>query len=374
MMQRKPTLSTLLTTVAFLLAACHGRQENRRDMTFSTSDTAWAILPFHKVDSVNPVLTPGNGEFVCPILGHAVRWEEKDVFNPAAVVREGKVYLLYRAEDTIGKYAGTSRIGLAVSADGFHFSRMKEPVFFPANDSLRTFEWEGGVEDPRVVQTEEGTYLMTYTAYDGSVARLLIATSRDLVHWTKRGTVLNGKYKNTWSKSGAVVARREGSRIIAEKVNGHYWMYFGDTDLFLAMSPDLLHWTPLEENGKLKSVLHPRKNFFDSRLVESGPFALLTESGIVLIYNSMNADEGGDPRRAKGAYCAGQAMFSKNDPAELVSRLEYPFMVPEKPYEITGQVNQVCFLEGMVPFAGRWLLYYGTADSKIAVAVSNSLF
>jgi predicted GH43/DUF377 family glycosyl hydrolase len=44
-------------------------------------------------------------------------------------------------------------------------------------------------------------------------------------------------------------------------------------------------------------------------------------------------------------------------------------MKPEKKYEITGQVNQVCFLEGMVPFNGKWFLYYGTADSKIAVAV-----
>lgn len=308
------------------------------------------------------------------MLGHAVKWEEKDVFNPAAVVKDGKVYLLYRAEDTVGKYAGTSRIGLAVSTDGLHFSRMKEPVLYPDKDSLRMFEWEGGVEDPRVVQSDDGTYVMTYTGYDGSVARLLLATSPDLAHWTKRGTVLNGKYKNTWSKSGAIVVRREGSKIIAEKVNGLYWMYFGDTDLFLATSPDLLHWTPLEENGKLKSVLHPRKNYFDSRLVESGPFALLTEDGIVLIYNSMNADKDGDPHRPKGVYCAGQAMFSRNHPTQLVSRLEHPFMVPDKPYEITGQVNQVCFLEGMVPFRGRWFLYYGTADSKIAVAVSNSLF
>lgn len=374
MMQRKPTVLALVTTAALAVAACQGAREERSDVPLSSRDTSWALLPFQKVDSVNPVLTPSDGEFVCPILHHSVRWEEKDVFNPAAVVRDGKVFLLYRAEDTIGRYAGTSRIGLAVSADGLHFSRMKEPVFYPANDSLKTFEWEGGVEDPRVVQMPDGAYLMTYTGYDGVVARLLIATSRDLMHWTKHGTLLNGIYKNTWSKSGAIVARREGSSIVAEKVNGLYWMYFGDTDLFLAASPDLLHWTPVEENGKLKAVLSPRKKYFDSRLVESGPFALLTQEGIVLIYNSMNADEGGDPQRPAGAYCAGQALFSKNDPAKLVSRLERPFIVPDKAYEITGQVNQVCFLEGMVPFRDRWLLYYGTADSKIAVAISNTLF
>jgi predicted GH43/DUF377 family glycosyl hydrolase len=300
-----------------------------------------------------------------------VKWEEKDVFNPAAVVRGGKVYLLYRAEDKIGKYAGTSRIGLAVSEDGLHFSKERDPVLFPDNDSLKVYEWEGGVEDPRVVETEDGQYLMTYTAYDGTTARLLIATSQDLMKWTKHGTVLNGKYKNTWSKSGAIVTREVDGRIVATKINGKYWMYFGDTDLFMASSEDLIHWTPLEENGTLKSVLRPRPGKFDSRLVESGPFAMLTDRGIILIYNSMNLDSGGDASIAKGAYCAGQALFDSKDPSVLTSRLENYFMAPDKPYEVSGQVNQVCFVEGLVYFQGRWLLYYGTADSKIAVAAKQ---
>jgi len=36
-------------------------------------------------------------EFLCPVRGSKVRWEEKDVFNPAAIVKDGKIYLLYRA-------------------------------------------------------------------------------------------------------------------------------------------------------------------------------------------------------------------------------------------------------------------------------------
>lgn len=332
-------------------------------------DSSWAMLPFVKVDSVNPVLVPGDNQFVCPILKKTVKWEEKDVFNPAAVVKDGKVYLLYRAEDKIGKYAGTSRIGLAVSDDGLHFTKLKDPVLYPDNDTLKVFEWEGGIEDPRVVETEDNQFLMSYTAYDGTTARLLLATSKDLSHWTKHGTVLNGKYKNTWSKSGAVVVKEINGSIVATKINGKYWMYFGDTDLFIASSDDLLHWTPVEENGKLKSVLQPRPGKFDSRLVESGPFALLTNKGIVLLYNSMNLDSGGDPLIAKGAYCAGQALFDSNDPTELVDRLSSHFMMPDKDYEVTGQVNQVCFVEGMVHFDGKWFLYYGTADSKIAVAV-----
>jgi beta-1,2-mannosidase len=367
-MQRYTIFSFVVLCVLSCLISCQPVSDTATAST-TKRDTSWAMLPFVKVDSVNPILLPGENTFTCPILKQTLKWDEKDVFNPAAVVRDGKVFLLFRAEDMIGKYAGTPRLGLATSDDGLHFTKMPQPVFFPDNDSLKVYEWEGGVEDPRVVQDEQGKYILTYTAYDGKTARLMVATSNDLVTWQKHGTVLNGKYKNTWSKSGAIVARQEDSRVVAAKINGKYWMYFGDTDLFMATSEDLVHWQPVEENGEIKSVLTPRPGLFDSRLVESAAFALLREEGIVLIYNAMNLDEGGDPNLPKGAYSAGQALFDKSDPTRLVDRLNHYFMKPDKPYEINGQVNQVCFLEGMVPFNGKWFLYYGTADSKIAVAV-----
>ena len=370
MMQRNTILvQVLLPVMAAMALACTRPKEKPDDVSELAPDTTWAMLPFLKVDSVNPILEPGDNVFLCPILKKNVRWEEKDVFNPAAVVREGKVYLLYRAEDKIGKFAGTSRLGLAISNDGLHFKKMKAPVFYPDNDSLKIYEWEGGVEDPRIIEAEDGSYIMTYTAYDGVTARLLVAKSADLIHWTKYGTALNPKHKNTWSKSGAIVARQKGSSIVAERINGKYWMYFGDTDLFLATSEDLIHWQPLEDHGKLRSVLKPRKGYFDSRLVESGPFALVRDNGILLLYNGMNHDSIGDLRIAKGAYSAGQALFDKDDPSKLTGRLEKNFIMPDKPFEIEGQINQVCFIEGMIPFSGKWFLYYGTADSKIAVAV-----
>lgn len=390
-MKLKPNLPKQILLAVFCIFIATACVEKKKDSAVSSSNSekpdssTWALLPFEKVDSLNPILTPGTSTFTCPILKKAVKWDEKDVFNPAAVVHEGKVYMIFRAEDTIGKYAGTSRLGLATSDDGLHFTKLPAPVFYPDNDSLKHFEWEGGVEDPRIVKTEEGTFIMTYTAYDGTTARLLIASSNDLMHWTKHGTVLQGKHKNTWSKSGAIVASLKaistsGARdttspaansIVATRINGKYWMYFGDTDLFLATSDDLIHWTPIEENGKLKSVLKPRPGYFDSRLVESGPFALLTDQGITLIYNGMNLDTGGDTTLAPGAYCAGQVLFDKSDPSVVVDRLEHFFLKPDRPYELTGQVNQVCFVEGLVSFKGKWFLYYGTADSKIAVAVKE---
>lgn len=368
-MKQKSYFLNLLAAIilAVTAAACKSSSPSANANVDSVS---WAMIPFVKVDSVNPVLTPGDNKFVCPILKHEVFWEEKDVFNPAAIVRDGKVWMIFRAEDKIGKFAGTSRLGLAVSDDGLHFEKMPEPIFYPENDSLKIYEWDGGVEDPRIVESPDGKYIMTYTSFDGTTARLMLATSNDLEKWSKHGIVLKGKYKNSWSKAGAIVAKQRGERIVAEKINGKYWMYFGDTDLFLLSSDDLINWQPLEENGKLKAVLSPRQHYFDSRLVESGPYALVRPDGILLLYNGMNLDSAGrDSAIAPGAYSGGQALFHPDDPSKVIGRMKEYFITPDKDYEITGQVNKVCFLEGMVPFRGKWFLYYGTADSKIAVAV-----
>lgn len=333
--------------------------------------------PFRKVNAANPVLTANaTTTFDCPVRKETVRWEEKDVFNPATVVRNGKIYMIYRAEDKVGKYAGTSRLGLAVSTDGVHFKRMPKPVFYPDNDAMKTYEWEGGCEDPRIVESPNGVYVMTYTSYDGDKARLCVATSRDLEKWQKQGLAFgaayNGKYQNEWSKSGAIVCKRVGDRLVAQKINDKYWMYWGDqAELYIAMSDDLIHWTPLQKaNGKLMAVAESRKGKHDSRLMEPGPPAMITQRGILLIYNGMNAPQNGDPNLPEGTYAAGQLLFDINDPVNLIDRSAEYFFKPDQPYEIMGQVNNVCFLEGLAPYKGKWFLYYGTADSKIAVATA----
>ncbi len=95
---------------------------------------------------------------------------------------------------------------------------------------------------------------------------------------------------------------------------------------------------------------------------------MITKAGILLIYNGMNRRADGDSSLPEGMYGGGQVLLDINDPTNVLRRLDHDFIHPDKPYEITGQVGQVCFLEGLADFKGRWLLYYGTADSKIAVA------
>ena len=371
-----------LLLALLLLSVTASSQQNK------PADASWMMLPFIKADQVNPVLIPAPTRYQDPILKTSVGWEERYVYNPAAIVRNGKVYLLYRAEDSIGRTGGTSRIGLASSDDGLHFTRRPAPVLYPDNDSLKIYEWEGGCEDPRIVEDENGKYYLTYTAYDGKKARLFVATSDDLITWKKHGSVFkqvkNGAYLNYWSKAGSIVCRQKDGKLVAARINGKYWMYWGESNIYAAVSDDLINWTPIEETDPAKKsydslrkyesfkvVFAPRKKRFDSYLVEPGPPALITDKGILFLYNSRNDPKDGDKKLAPGTYAAGQILLDKTDPLKVLSRSDEYFLSPNKPYEIKGNVNNVCFLEGLVLFKGKWFLYYGTADSKIAVAVHD---
>jgi len=173
------------------------------------------------------------------------------------------------------------------------------------------------------------------------------------------------------SKSGAILVRMRGDRLVATKVNGTYWMYFDVPDVLIATSDNLIDWTPLEDaDGKLVKVLSARPGYFDSWLVEAGPPALATSGGIVLIYNAGNSATVGDTTLPARVYTAGQALFDAANPLKLLARSGEPFIKPTENYERTGQYPEgTTFVEGLVPFHGRWYLYYGSADSRVGVAV-----
>lgn len=340
----------------------------------------WMIGPFTKPATVNPIIAPSaQATFRSPMNDSLVRWEEFATFNPAAVVRDGKVYVLYRAEDATGASiigGHTSRIGLAESRDGVHFTRHPAPVLFSDRDAQQGNEWPGGVEDPRIVEDESGRYILTYTQWNRQVPRLAVATSRDLVTWEKHGPAFaaaaGGKYLGVETKSGAILSRVVGDRIVATRVNGRYWMYYNVPDVLIATSDDLVHWTPMEDtNGRPLKVLAPRPGYFDSWLVEAGPPPLLTARGIVMLYNAGNSQAYGESSIPERMYTGGQALFDARNPIKLLARTDAPFIRPTEPYEKSGQyVEGTTFVEGLVPFKGKWFLYYGTADSRVGVATA----
>ncbi len=340
----------------------------------------WALGGFVRPEKANPIITPNpSNQFDCPMQDKKIGWEESDVFNPAATVKDGKIYVLYRAEDNSATGIGkrTSRIGLAESEDGIHMKRRKTPVMYPDKDNMKEYEWEGGCEDPRVTMTEDGLYVMAYTSWNRKVARLCIATSHDLVKWEKHGPAFakayNGRFKDIFCKSGSMVTTIKDGKQVLTKIDGKYFMYWGEHAVYAATSDDLVNWTPiLDEKNELATVIKPRPQYFDSALTECGPPAILTDKGIVLLYNGKNQtnDSKRDKRFTAGAYCAGQILTDPKEPMKVLQRLDVPFFRPMASFEKSGQyVDGTVFIEGLVFFKNKWYLYYGCADSQVSVAI-----
>jgi len=291
--------------------------------------------PWSRANGGDPILEPQRSGL-----------EVSGVFNPAVVKDGGRYVMLYRAQDA-GK---TSRLMRATSSDGIHFVRDAEPALVPE----AAYERQGGVEDPRLVKIG-ATWYLTYTAYDGKDAQLALATSADLRLWERRGVLMpanQGRWNVHWTKSGAILDERAG---------GKYWMYYmadaqGAYDQTgVAWSEDLLHWTEALD----APILPRRPGRFDSRVVEPGPPPVLTPEGILLVYN------GADDRLV---YRTGWALFDRNDPTRLLARSDTPIFVPERHWELVGQVPNVVFVEGLVREGPRWLFYYGAADTRVGVA------
>lgn len=289
----------------------------------------------------NPVLRPRGDS-----------WESANLYNPAAIVVDDEVLLLYRAH----AHDLVSHIGLARSPDGYHFEREESPILSPEHDYERL-----GCEDPRVTRIGE-TYYLTYTGYDGETAQLCLATSTDLHIWTKYGPILpagfdtfrplTGESGRTWSKAGVIAS---------EPIDGLYYLYFGEGAIFFATSTDLITWTPCDNDAPIH---RPTPGSWDEKLVEIGAPPVITDDGLMIFLSNGARDaEGGGVD-----YRCGQFAIACSDPTTVIATMTRPWLHPRTYEERHGLVSNVTFVEGLVWFGDRWLAYYGQSDTTLAVA------
>lgn len=258
-------------------------------------------------------------------------WETDNVFNAAAVSRDGLVYLHYRAQgqDRI------SRIGCAISSDGYRFNRLSEPVFSPATE-FETF----GVEDPRITELN-GVFYMLYTAYSPHGTRVALARSTNLITWERMGIVLPDE-------------DNKDTVLFPEKIGGRYAMFHRRLpDIWLAYSDDLLHWTDHQ------IIMRPRPGMWDGVRIGAGGPVFKTPWGWLNIYHGFDESR---------IYCLGVALHDLDDPATILKRQDEPVLCPKGPFEEWGDVPNVVFTCGGVETEDAYLVYYGGGDHVICVA------
>ncbi len=285
----------------------------------------------------NPVIRPGPDSYF-----------SRAVYNPAAWRDGNRWYLLARCEATGDPCSG--RLGLATGVDGVHFTLAPEPILVPEHAYERL-----GCEDPRVTRLPEGwvlTYVGKTAGYPGH--HLCLALSHDGRGWEKQGVVL-APGPGTWYE-GQVKA----GAISPVRWRGQYVMFFmGErrpwhTAIGLATSRDLRTWTPLPE-----PVLRPRPGHFDSMGVEPGPPPVLTDAGLLFIYNGWNA---------RRVHCVGVAWLDPEDPRRVLARAQAPVLRPTTHWERAGNVPNVVFATGLVIEPPIGWLYYGAADRCVGLA------
>ena len=330
------------------------------------TDPIFPILPFNKYPG-NPILTPNPSS----------NWESAFLYNPTAIVLNETIFLLYRAQNA----SKTSSIGLAWSTDGTTFTRLNEPIIY----ATEPYETIGGTEDPRIVRIN-GTFYVTYTAFNNVTAQLCLAHSTDLLNWTKIPPLFPGYTDVAYSDIDVPMPRlnhtKSGAIVKEPTSDGLYHMYFGDSFFYHATSPDLRNWTALPAEEYFAGPLNPWEN----RLIEPGPAPIKTRDGKwILIYNGMTTGRIGYPQNQ---YSVGQMLIDPSlsflpnisVPEDMyqpalrdgpVARIQNPMLVPEAGNEQEGQVDQVVFAEGLVQFKGKWYLYFGQGDSELGVAIAD---
>lgn len=313
----------------------------------------------------------------------ALGFENEGVLNPAAIREGNKVHLFYRAVSK-GNYSsiGYCRLDGPLTVE----DRSDVPLLYAQTDAE-----QHGVEDPRIVKIDD-LYYLTYTAYDGQNALGALATSTDLKHFKKQGIItpqlpyaefnrlatfqyaLNEKYArfnghdhttgNTsynallWDKNVVFFPRRIGGKL--------HFLHRIRPDIQWAAVHDLSeltndYWTNYLLHFQDNIALAPKYKH-EVSYIGSGCPPIETAAGWLLIYHGVHDTPAGY------VYTACAALLDLDNPQQEIARLPYPLFKPEHDWELSGEVNNVCFPTGAVVFDERLYLYYGAADERIACA------
>lgn len=325
---------------------------------------------------LNPILKPDK----------ETPFESVMVYNPGVIFANGKYHMFYRA---VGG-AWVSKIAYAFSYDGEKFDKLEKIVLDPEKKDEKN-----GVEDPRIVEIS-GKYYMTYTAYDGESARLHLASSSNLLDWKKHGLAIKnwdaekaGQFLVPWDKAqNNKIAKKEwikAGSIFSEKIKGSYYMLFGDRNIYLAKSKNIIDW-----KTNSKPFLKPRKGYFDSAHIEMGPPPIKTLSGWLVLYHGIDENK---------VYRLGYVLLDLKNPEKIIYRSDRAIFEPVESYEISGLVDilpggfyamekmeeeelkqyikkaknnhtmpSVVFCNGAVLRDGILRIYYGAGDSVICTA------
>jgi predicted GH43/DUF377 family glycosyl hydrolase len=272
------------------------------------------------------------------------------VFNAAAAIVGGKTVLLVRVED----FRGISHLTAARSADGIHSWEIdREPTLKPDPTGHPEEIW--GIEDPRATWLEElKVWAITYTAFSAGGPLVSLATTTDFHNFTRLGPVMPPedkdaalfpvRFKGLWAMLHRPVAR-------LPDMGSHIWLSF---------SPNLKHW------GEHLELIHARSGgWWDANKIGLSAPPMATKEGWLILYHGVRTTASGS------IYRLGLVLLDLENPSRVIRRSEEWVFGPKASYEREGDVDDVVFPCGWTEKEGTIYMYYGAADSCIALATAK---
>ncbi len=278
-------------------------------------------------------------------------YRANSVFNAGAVEIDGKTLLLVRVEDR----RGISHLSVARSDDGVSNWKIDPEETFSADlDNHPEELW--GVEDPRITFVPTtGEYLIAYTAYSETGPMVALARTRDFRKFERLGTIMPPEDKDAalfpvkFDGRWAMIHRPYGAA--SEHIPAHMWISF---------SPDLKHW------GDTRVLMRARRGgWWDANKIGLSPPPMETPSGWLILYHGVRKTAAGD------IYRLGAALLDRDDPTKVIRRSNEWVFSPQETYERVGDVGEVVFSCGWVRIDDTIRLYYGAADTTIAMAQAS---
>ncbi|MGP4074829.1 BtaManbiosPhlase [Halobacillus sp. K22] len=264
---------------------------------------------------------------------------ELDRQDPAYDFSDPRTIRLVEKEET-AFLTSLSYVRLARSRDGQNFTVDAQPFLYP---EVELEAW--GIEDPRVTQIED-TYYIQYSAVSEKGVGVGLISTKDFNSYERHGLMLHPENKDV--------------AIFPEKINGKYYALhrpvpkgIGRPEIWIAESANLLHW------GNHKHLLGLSEDGWDSGRIGGGAIPFKTEKGWLEIYHAADTED---------RYCLGAVLLDLDNPSKVLSKTDEPILAPEADYEVNGFFDQVVFTCGVTLQDDRIRIYYGVADTSMALA------
>lgn len=283
-----------------------------------------------------------------PIIGRNPIDHVARIFNSAVIPYENSFIGVFRGEQN----NGIPYIYLGRSNDGIHWEFEEEKITFVDEEGLEFMPRYA--YDPRLVKVEDTYYIIWCQDFYG--ASIGMAKTQD--------------FKTFVRLENPFLPFNRNAVLFPRKVNGNFMMLsrpsdsghtpFGD--IFLSESPDLVYW------GKHRHVMGKGKEWWQSLKIGGGAAPIETNEGWLLFYHGVSGTCNGF------VYSIGGAILDIDNPSVVKYRCENFLLTPETWYEERGFVPNVCFPCATIcnPEDGRIAIYYGAADSYVALAFTRA--